>query len=766
MKNLIIICLFVGSLISCNPETIQVSPYYIEYVNPFIGTGPAPETEGMMSHFTSGSVHPGALTPWGMVTFAPRNILVKADVYCGSEVLSDIPTGYHHGAEFIYGFCHNLISGTGCADMGNVLVMPSSGAVQPDFTNNRSTYRDEKASPGYYTVTLKNPEIIVESTVTQRASIARYTFIQATDSANILIDLHHSLIASTDAQIHIVSDTEIEGWCISGCFCNTAVSRKVHFVARFNRSFYNSGTYNNNGIYAGKRELSGQFTGAYLRFKSESDVPILMKTGISYVSIENARENLDTEISGWNFGQTLTDAEQEWEKELSKIKVEGGTEEQKTIFYTALYHTLLHPNVVNDVNGEYLALGTKEVNKLQSYRKNHYTIYSLWDTYRNLHPLLTLLYPERQLDMVKTMMDMYISSGFLPKWEITGSESNVMVGDPACQVITDTYLKGLQDFDINKAFEAMKKSSDLTENNPLRPGSGAYNEFGYIPMDHPEAAECWGAAATTLEYNYADWCIGQLAESLGKNEDFKKYNFKSKGYQKLYASENSFLVPKNMDGSVIHDFNADTLRGSKPGDWESGGPGYVEGNAWQYNFFVPHDISGLAELMGSDRFIEKLQSCFDYPGRFMLFNEPDMAYPYLFDYIDGEGWRTQKEVRNTMDKYFNVSPGGLPGNDDCGTLSSWYVFSALGFYPACPGTTEYQIGSPLFDKVLLTLDPDFYPAKEFIIESRNNSKGNFYIQKMTLNGEQFSRQMIDHRTIIHGGRLIFEMGASRPDLDF
>ena len=722
LKNLAIICFFLVSLSSCEPENSREPLRLVDYVNPFIGTGTASGTGGMMSHFTSGNVHPGALTPWGMVTFAPRNIMEKADVYCGSDVLSDIPTGYQNGAEFIYGFCHNLVSGTGCADMGNILVMPATGAIQSDFTRNRSAYTHEIASPGYYSVTLEDPGIVVESTVTQRASLSRYTFNRATDSANILIDLHHSLIASTDACIRIVSDTEIEGWCRSGCFCNTAVSRKVHFAARFNQSFYNSGTYNDKGVYEGKPEQAGQYSGAYLRFISEPDVPILMKTGISYISIANARENLETEMGSWDFEQTLNNAELEWENALSRIRVEGGTEEQRTIFYTALYHALLHPNVVNDVNGEYLSLGKKEVKKLPTDRLNHYTIYSIWDTYRNLHPLLTLMYPERQSEMVRTMVDMYKTSGFLPKWEITGSESNVMVGDPACPVITDTYLKGIRDFDVNLAFEAMKKSSDLTSNNLLRPGNGAYHEFGYIPFDHPEAAACWGVAATTLEYNYADWCIAQLAESLGKDADFKKYHSRSMGYKMLYSHDNSFLAPKNMDGSVINSFNADTLRGSKPGDWESGGPGYVEGNAWQYNFFVPHDIPGLAELMGSGRFVEKLQSCFDYPGRFMLFNEPDMAYPYLFDYIEGEGWRTQKEVRNAMDRNFTDSPGGLPGNDDCGTLSSWYIFSALGFYPACPGSTGYQIGSPIFDKVILKLDHGIYPADEFIIESRNNAQ--------------------------------------------
>jgi predicted alpha-1,2-mannosidase len=760
MKRVYLILFILSSLcISCTEESND-SLQLVSFVDPFIGTGVAQETEGMMANFVSGNVHPGALVPWGMVTFAPRNVLKKTDVYCGSDVLSNFPTGYLNGAESIYGFSHNLISGSGCPDMGNILVMPAAGKISANFSSNKSSYINEQASPGYYSVLLEDPEILVESTVSQRTSFSSYTFSQDTDSANIIIDLHHSMIAASDAYIKIISDTEIEGWSSSGCFCNSGASRIVHFVARFDQAFYKSGTYNNNGVYTDIQELSGQYTGAYMSFKTNQDEPILMKVGISYVSIENARENLNTEQENWNFEQSRTTAENEWEKELSKIQVEGGTREQNVIFYTALYHALLHPNVVNDINGEYLALGTKEIKKLPSDRRNHYSIYSLWDTYRNLHPLLTLVYPERQSEMVKTMLDMYKTSGFLPKWEITASESYTMVGDPACPVITDTYLKGIRNFDVNMALEAMKKSSDLIEDNPIRPGNEAYNEFGYLPFDHSNAADCWGVAASTLEYNYADWCIAELARSIGKKEDYKKYYAKSMGYKKLYDSDNSFLVPKNMDGSVIENFDIDTLRGSLPGDWESGGPGYVEGNAWQYNFFVPHDIPGLAEMMEVETFVDKLQSCFDYPGRFMLFNEPDMAYPYLFDYIEGEGWRTQMLVRKTMEKYFNVSPGGLPGNDDCGTLSSWYVFSALGFYPACPGSTKYQIGSPIFDRVSLKLNTSYYPVEEFIIESLNNSKENIFIQNINLNGKEYSQQSIDHYDIINGSKIVFEMGAS------
>lgn len=334
-RNLLYLFILFSIILSCSEES-KDSPQYISYVDPFIGTGAASETDGMMSNFISGNVHPGALAPWGMVTFAPRNIMKQTDVYCGSDVLSDIPTGYKYGAETIYGFCHNLISGAGCADMGNVLVMPTTGEVLANFSLNNSSYESEDASPGYYSVLLKDPDILVESTVSLRTSLSRYTFKQGSDSANIIIDLHHSLIASSDAYIKIISDTEIEGWSSSGCFCNSGSSRIVHFVARFDQPFYNSGTYNSEGIYSNMQEQTGQYTGAYLRFKANPDEPILMKTGISYVSINNARENLNTEQAEWDFEHLLNNAEQKWENELSKIQVEGGSKEQKIIFYTAL----------------------------------------------------------------------------------------------------------------------------------------------------------------------------------------------------------------------------------------------------------------------------------------------------------------------------------------------------------------------------------------------------------------------------------------------
>ena len=730
----------------------------ISYVNPFIGTGNASETGGMMAHFASGSVHPGALAPWGMATFAPRNQMVLNDIYCGSEVLTETPNGYKYGSPFIFGFSHTLLSGSGCPALGNVIVMPTTGVVNPDFKNNKSHFTDEKASPGYYSVELLTPQVTVEACATTRSILSLFTFQEQTDSANVVIDLYHSLIAASDATIRIISDTEVEGWCLGACFCNRPIQYTVHFVVKFNRAFHTYGTYDSTHVYSEKNNQSGKFSGAFVRFDADPGNPVMMKTGISYVSIDNARLNMETELPNWDFKKILGNTKNRWEEELSKIKVEGGAEGQKEIFYTALYHSLIHPNIFNDVNGEYVTMDTQQIQRLEPDRKAQYTVFSLWDTYRNLHPLLTLIYPERQLEMVKSMVSHYQSGGFLPKWEIVANESYVMVGDPACPVIADTYIKGIRDFDVKSAYEAMKKSATLCENNDIRPGNKAYREYGFIPFDHPEASDCWGVASTTLEYAYADWCIAQLAFELGEEGDYQEYLSKSRSWKNLYDSESGFLLPRNRDRSIIEQFDEDTLKGSQPGDWESGGPGYVEGNAWQYNFFVPHGIKELAVLMGEESFVKRLQSCFDVQGRFMLFNEPDMAYPYLFNYIEGEAWRSQKEIRKTIYKYFNTSAGGLPGNDDCGTLSAWLIFSMMGFYPACPGTQEYQLGSPVFDKVTIQLNSDFYDGDQFIIETENNSKENYYIRKGELNGKILNQPFLEHTDMINGGRLFLRMG--------
>jgi alpha-1,2-mannosidase, putative len=443
---------------------------------------------------------------------------------------------------------------------------------------------------------------------------------------------------------------------------------------------------------------------------------------------------------------------------LSRIKVEGGTNEEKTMFYTALYHALIHPSISSDVNGEYIAMGSHKVKKLSVDQKNQYNVYSLWDTYRNLHPLLTLVYPEVQLDMVKTMVDQSKENGFLPKWELSADETYVMTGDPACIVISDTYLKGITDFDVHTAYKAMLKSSTQLKDNKVRPGLAQYLKLGYIPQDNPGDG-VWGTVASSLEYYLADWSIGQLAKALGKENDYETYMKRSLAYKNFYDSKTGFLRPKNENGSWYEPFNPDTIKGSIPNaNFPCGGVGYTEGNAWQYSFFVPHDEKGLIALMGKEKYLEKLEACFEKPDRFVLFNEPDMAYPYLFTYVEDEAWRTQELVRKSLDQYFATNPGGLPGNDDCGTTSSWLIFSSIGFYPACPASSQYQIGSPIFDRVTIQLNPDFYKGKEFVIETSNNSRSNLYIQNMKLNGKEYKNYFLKHKDITNGGIWDITMG--------
>ncbi len=723
------------------------------YVDPFIGTANSERIVTNSSNFTAANIYPGAVVPWGMVAISPRNTIDKT-----SQGFGKIPGGYYFGEKYFYGFGQIHLSGVGCNDWGNILVMPTLGKISLDPDKTKSRYSAESASPGYYRLHLDDYAISAEVSATTRTSITRYTFHKEAADAIILFDLFHNLTASRNGQIRIVSTTEVEGWNENGGFCGTQNSQKVHFVARFSKSASSFGTLKEENVIDGLREQSGARIGAYFRFNASQGETLHLKIGISFVSIANARRNLEAEQPGWDFDGVRKNANAIWESQLSRIKVEGGTAEQRKLFYTALYRALLHPSTYNDVNGEYIAMGNKRIKKLPPDQAAMYTVFSLWDTYRTLHPLMTLVYPERQSDFIKTMIDQYREGGFLPKWELTSDETYVMVGDPALPVIADSYVKGIRDFDVQTAYEAMAKSSTQIINNPIRPGLGQYIKHGYIPHDKP-AESVWGSASTSLEYNFADWTLAQLAKSLGRDADYKKFLQRSKGYRHLYDPGTRFLRPRNQDGRWMEPFNPDALFGSLEGvDFPSGGPGFVEGNAWQYLFFVPHDINSLIDLIGKDAFLEKLIACFEKADRFVLFNEPDMSYPYLFNYVEGEAWRTQKAVREAMNHYFNSSPGGYPGNDDCGTVSSWYIFSAMGFYPACPASTTYQIGSPVFDKVTIQLNRNYYPGKTFTIETRDNSGESIYIQSALLNKRRHAASSIDHGEIVAGGTLLFEMG--------
>ena len=456
------------------------------------------------------------------------------------------------------------------------------------------------------------------------------------------------------------------------------------------------------------------------------------------------------EQQGKDFDAVRAEARARWNDDLGRIRVEGGSREQREVFYTGLYHALIHPNLLQDVNGEYPAMESSEI---RTTKGDRYTVFSLWDTYRNVHQLMTLVYPERQLEMVRSMVDIYKEWGWMPKWELFGRETFTMEGDPAIPVIVDTWMKGLRDFDVETAYEAFLKSATTPgAQNKLRPDIDPYIERGYVPLGF-YAKDLAGDASVShaLEYYIADHALSRLADSLGREEDARLFRQRSLGYRHYYDKEYGTLRPITQDGSFLTPFDP------KAGENFTAAPGFHEGSAWNYTFYVPHDVEGLARLMGGKRkFVDKLQMVFD-TGLYDPANEPDIAYAYLFSYFKGEEWRTQREVRRLTEKYFTTQPDGIPGNDDTGTMSTWAVFSMMGLYPDCPGEPFYTLTSPVFDKVTIRLDPRFYGRDELVIETRDNAPGNIYIGSMTLGGKPLRKYRISHDELLRGGTLTFDL---------
>ena len=473
---------------------------------------------------------------------------------------------------------------------------------------------------------------------------------------------------------------------------------------------------------------------------------IEVRMGISYVSTENARRNLDAEqAAGATFDTIRAEARARWNADLGRIRVEGGTDDQRKVFYTALYHALIHPNLLNDVNGEYPVMERSgEVGVTEGER---YTVFSLWDTCRNVHQLLTLVYPERQVEMVRSMIDISREWGWMPRWELYGRETFTMEGDPAIPVIVDTWMKGLRDFDIEAAYAAFRRSATTSgAQNPLRPDIDPYIEKGYIPLGL-YAQDLAGdlSVSHALEYYVADAALARLADSLGHREDAQTFRQRSLGYRHYYCPEYGTLRPINKDGSFLTPFDP------RAGENFSTAPGFHEGSAWNYTFYVPHDVEGLVKLMGGrKRFVEKLQMVFD-EGLYDPANEPDIAYAYLFSRFPGEAWRTQRETRRLLDKYFTVRPDGIPGNDDTGTMSAWAVFTMLGFYPDCPGEPAYTLTAPTFDRAEIDT-----PQGVLVIERQ----GEGYIRRMTLGGKPLTGYRIGHDALLRGGKLTFELQNS------
>ena len=739
------------------------------YVNPFLGTD------------FFGHTFPGASLPFALVHLSPDT---------GTE-------GWKHCAGYVYsdnsiiGFSHTHWSGVGMVNGGEIMLMPTVGdklQIVPGSKENpdegyrsRFSHDDETASPGYYSVVLQDYNVKVELTSTKRAGFHRYTFPKANNS-KIILDLGHQIGKMTsegNSEIKIVNNNQIEG-------SKSAGLGKVYFVAEFSKPFRYYGTFDasyvtpesGGSIFPYKNAEAGNKIGAFVTFKTEENEQILVKVGISYTSIEGARNNLHTEISDWDFDNIKNLAANIWNNELSKIKIDGATNDQKEIFYSSLYHSFLAQYISQDVDGKYHG-SDGQIHTAKGF--DFYGSFSCWDTYRSQHPLLTLTAPEHVNDFIKSIAAKTRNYHWLPTQHFLNVFGQGMVGDHLIPIIVDAYIKGYRDFDVKLLYKAMRKKALENPKAPVpeyagRAGLDYYIKLGYIPVD-----KVTESVPNTLELAYDDWCIAQLAHELGENKDYNIFMKRALNYTNLWDSKTQFMRPKKQDGTWLESLNDHKQEIVKDGEYsyykyfdpllvgQRPNRYYTESNAWQYIWSVQHDVQGLIKLFGSSKkFVEKLDTFFDMSpiitqpkyigvvgtiGQYVQGNQPSHHVAYLYDYA-GEPWKTQEHVRQICEELYRSGPGGLCGNEDMGSLSSWYVLSAMGFYAVTPGIATYTIGTPLFGETILNLKNN----KSFRIKALNNSKENKYIQSAMLNGKPFNRTWIKHKEITAGGEIIFQMG--------
>lgn len=714
---------------------IHSNKKFTQYVNPFIGTD---------GH---GHTYPGATLPFGMVQLSPDTHTEGWD-WC---------SGYHASDNSIMGFSHTHLSGTGAADYGDILLMPTVGKIQlepgsretPDEGyRSRFSHQNEKAEPGFYSVFLDDYKINVELTATERCGFHKYIFPKS-DSSNIVLDLFHGIQDITkNASLTIIDNQTIQGFRRSGGWAN---DHTVFFYAQFSKPFKTSGIYDEEKILNGIKSYEGKVVKSFFTFSTDKNESVLVRIGISSTSIEGAKKNLEKEIPDWNFEKIRISASDKWEKELSKIQVEGKKKDELITFYTALYHTMLAPNIFSDVDGGYTGMDKKI-----HYAKNFtmYTVFSLWDTFRALHPLLSIIDKKRTNDFINSMLAKYEESGLLPVWELASNETNCMIGYHAVPVIVDAFMKGIKNYDTLKIYQAMKTSAMLNFR-----GLDYYRKIGFVPMDKEIEA-----VSKTLEYAYDDWCIAQMANRLGKKDDYDYFLNRAQNYKNVFNAQTKFMRGRNYNGMWKKVFD--------PAEPFPGGSGeFTEGSSWQYTWFVPQDISGLINLMGSNgKFSTKLDELFrvdslkDYfvpsdmtglIGQYAHGNEPSHHVAYLYNYT-GDAWKTQSRVRDIMKKMYTANRDGLCGNEDCGQMSAWYIFSAIGFYPVTPGSYVYAIGSPIFDRVTINLEN----GKKFFVETKKNADKNVYIQSAVLNKKKYDKSFINYSDIENGGVVQFNMSNS------
>lgn len=727
MKKLLLsVCAF-----SLTLATLQAGEI-TKYVNPFIGTG---AIDGGLS----GNNYPGATSPFGMIQLSPDT--------------SEAPnwgdaSGYDYNRLTIFGFSHTRLSGTGASDLIDITLMPtSSGRTSFAFTHD-----EEKARPGYYQVMLKDENINAELTTTQRNGIHRYQYPAGKD-AEIILDMDHSADKGSwgrriiNSQIRILNDHAVEGYRI---ITGWAKLRKIYFYMEFSSPILTSTLRDGGRVHENTAVINGTNLHGCFRFGQLNGKPLTCKVALSSVSMENARQNMEQEAPHWDFDRYVAAADADWEKQLGKIEVKG-TEVQKEIFYTALYHTMIQPNTMSDVNGEYMAADytTRKV----ANNETHYTTFSLWDTFRASHPLYTLLEPERVTDFVKSMIRQYEYYGYLPIWQLWGQDNYCMIGNHSIPVITDAILKGIPGIDVEKAYEAVYNSSVTSHpNSPFE----VWEKYGFMPENIQTQS-----VSITLEQAYDDWCVAQLAAKLNKDADYQRFHKRSEYYRNLFHPKTKFFQSKNDKGEWIEPFDPYQYGGN-------GGHPFTEGNAWQYFWYVPHNIQALMELTGGTKaFEQKLDTFFTstykseqmnhnasgFVGQYAHGNEPSHHVAYLYNFA-GQPWKTQKYVSHILNTLYNNTSSGYAGNDDCGQMSAWYVFSAMGFYPVNPADGRYIIGSPLLDECTLKLAGN----KEFRIRTIRKSPEDIYIQSVTLNGKKHKDFFITHQDIMNGGTMVFKMG--------
>ena len=718
------VALSVGFSVGCATQPQQD---FAEYVNPFIGTD-----------FT-GNTYPGATVPFGMVQLSPDN------GYPGWNRIS----GYYYPDSTIAGFSHTHLTGTGAGDLYDIMFMPVTNPYVEEKDSilgiySKFSHSDETAAAGYYSVLLKDYNIKVELTATERCGVQQYTFPES--SASVFLNLRKALNwdATVDTRIEVVDSVTLQGYRMS---TGWAADQRVYFYTKLSRPFDSIVMDTAAVIRDGKR--TGTSYIARLDYKMKDGEKLMVRTALSGTGVEGAKLNFEAEAEGTDFNKYVADARAMWNRELSKIEITTNDIDAKTNFYTALYHTMTAPTISSDVDGSYWGMD-KKVHKADNVT---YGTFSLWDTYRTEHPLLTYMHPARVNDMVKSFLNHYDQFGRLPVWNFYGNETDMMIGYHSVPVIVEAYLKGIGNFDAEHALEACVTTANIDSYRDL----GFYKENGYVPAySDPAKWQGW-SLSKTMEYAYDDWCIAVFAEKLGKQDIAEEFYKRAQNYRNVYNPATTFMQPKNEKGEFVTPFNPDEYTED-----------ICESNAWHYFWNVQHDVDGLIELVGKDRFAAKLDSMFTYVpasdeelpifstgmiGQYAHGNEPSHHVAYLFNYI-GQPEKAQKYLAQIMHELYRNAPHGLCGNEDCGQMSAWYVMSAMGIYPVNPVSLKYDLGTPLFPKAVMHLDN----GKSFTVIANNLSKENCIVKSVKVNGQPYDKLYITHDMIMQGCTLEFEMG--------